>query len=69
MVNTTVTTPGQLDVDIVRNANKRDPALLREQRFLRKLLADDHNAAAFQRFLTEQRLSSHVLVIGQKPLD
>ena len=69
MVNTTVTTPGQLDVDIVRNANKRDPALLREQRFLRKLLADDHNAAAFQRFLTEQRLSSHVWVIGQKPLD
>ncbi len=69
LVDITITTPGQLDVDIVRNAAKRDPALLDEQRFLRNLLADDRNAAAFQRFLVEQRLSSHVWVIGRKPID
>lgn len=64
-----VTTPGQLDVDIVRNAAKRDPALLDGQRFLRNLLTDEQNAAAFQNFLAEQRLSSHVWVIGRKPID
>lgn len=69
LVDVRVTTPGQLDVDIVRNAAKRDPALLDGQRFLRKLLADDRNAAAFQHFLAEQRMSSHVWVIGRKPID
>jgi hypothetical protein len=62
----TVSTPGQLDVDIVRNATNRDPALLGTQRFLRSVLADDEKAVAFQRFLTEQRMSSHIWVIGRK---
>lgn len=64
----TVTTPGQLDVDIVRNAMNRDPRLLENQRFLRKVLEKDDSAAAFQRFLVEQRMSSHVWVIGTKPV-
>lgn len=62
----TVTTPGQLDVDIVRNAVQRNPALLQQQRFLSTLL-EEANAAAFQRFLAEHRLSSHVWLMGRKP--
>ncbi len=67
LVDVMVTTPGQLDVDIVRNAVKRDPSLLKGQRFLENLLADEANATAFQAFLAQQRLSSHVWVIGRKP--
>lgn len=66
LVDIVVTTPGQLDVDIVRNAVQRDPELLNGRRFLGNLLRDDH-AAAFQRFLAEQRMSSHVWVMGRKP--
>ncbi|MDO8463836.1 MAG: class I SAM-dependent methyltransferase [Gallionella sp.] len=69
LVDIIVTTPGQLDVDIVRNAAKREPALLDGQRFLRKLLADDRNASAFQHFLVKQRMSSHIWAIGRKPIN
>jgi hypothetical protein len=69
LVDIMVTTPGQLDVDIVRNASKRDPTLLKGQNFLRNLLTDDHHATAFQHFLIEQRMSSHVWVLGRKPVD
>lgn len=62
-----VSTPGQLDVDIVRNAVSGQPGLLDEHRFLRTLLADEGRATAFQQFLREQRLSSHVWVIGRTP--
>lgn len=67
LADVTVSTPGQLDVDIVRNAAQRDPSLLRGQNFLCELLANDDNSAAFQRFLAERRLSSHVWVLGRKP--
>ena len=67
LVDVMVTTPGQLDVDIVRNAVKRDPGLLKGQRFLRQLLADDQRAESFQQFLVDQRLSSHVWVMGRVP--
>lgn len=69
LVNVQVSTPGQLDVDIVRNALKRNPALLDGQRFLSRLLADDSEAAAFQRFLVDRRMSSHAWVIGRKPME
>jgi SAM-dependent methyltransferase len=69
LVDISVTTPGQLDVDIVRNAAGRDPALLHGQRFLQNLFADDSSAAAFQQYLVEQRKSSHVWVIGRKPAE
>jgi SAM-dependent methyltransferase len=67
LVDVEVTTPGQLDVDIVRNAIRREPHLLDGHRFLRHLLADEGRAAAFQRFLADNRLSSHTWVIGRKP--
>lgn len=66
LIDVLVTTPGQLDVDIVRNAAKKDPTMLRDQRFLRNLLADEANSAAFQQFLAQHRLSSHTWVIGRK---
>lgn len=66
LVDVTVTTPGQLDVDIVRNAFKRDPLFAKEQRFVRTLLADEDRALAFQTFLSERCMSSHVWVMGQR---
>ncbi len=66
LVEVDVSTPGVLDVDIVRNAVRRTPALLNGHRFLRRLLADDDLAAQFQRFLGENRLSSHTWVVGKK---
>lgn len=67
LVEVEVTTPGVLDVDIVRNAVGRTPALLDGQRFLRRLLGNDNLAAEFQRFLGKNQLSSHTWVIGRKP--
>lgn len=67
LVDVTVTTPGQLDVDIVRNMAKRDASVLNGHRFLQNLLASDSSATAFQHFLTEQRMSSHAWVIGRRP--
>jgi SAM-dependent methyltransferase len=67
LVDVLVTTPGQLDVDIVRNAAAKNPQLLADQRFLRNLLSNERTSAAFQRFLVDQRMSSHVWVIGRKP--
>lgn len=67
MFNVMITTPGQLDVDIVRNAMKKDSSLLEGQPFLKKLLADDGHAQAFQIFLSEQCLSSHAWVLARKP--
>ncbi len=61
-----VTTPGQLDVDIVRNALDREPGLLDGHRFLRHVLANEDHAVAFQRFLADNQLSSHTWVIGRK---
>ena len=69
LVDMEVTTRGQLDVDIVRNAFRRDPHLLVVQRFLGNLLIDNKNVDAFQRFLVESKKSSHVWVIGRKPLN
>lgn len=63
-----VSTPGQLDVDIVINALKGNPDLLGQQRFVSTLLSDEVRAAEFQQFLVKQRMSSHVWVIGRAPL-
>lgn len=68
LVDISVITPGQLDVDIIRNAVKADPTLLEGQQFLTNLLKDERKAEAFQMFLTQQKLSSHVWVIGRKQL-
>lgn len=63
-----VATPGQLDVDIVRNAFKRAPDLMTAQRFLRHVLADQDVATNFQDFLAANCLSSHAWVIGRRPM-
>jgi SAM-dependent methyltransferase len=62
-----VTTPGKLDVDIVRNACRQHPELLDGQRFLNRLIQDDQLAKDFQGFLANNRLSSHAWVSGKKP--
>ena len=67
LVDVMITTPGKLDVDIVRNATRRDPGLIYNQRFIQKLIEDDAKAAAFQDFLAANRLSSHAWVLGKVP--
>lgn len=68
LIDVEVSTPGQLDVDIVRNAIKRKPEIMSEQRFLRRIVNDQNIAANFQEFLAANRLSSHAWVIGKKPI-
>lgn len=67
MVDVDVRTPGQLDVDIVRNAMSREPELFDGHRFFRRLIENERSAAAFQNFLADNRLSSHAWTIGRKP--
>ena len=62
-----VTTPGKLDVDIVRNAYKRDPALLAGNQFAQLIISDEARSAVFQDFLASNKLSSHTWIIGRKP--
>jgi len=66
LVDIQVTTPGKLDVDIVRNASLKNPNLLKDNRFLQHMIADESTADAFQKFLSENQLSSHAWVIGKK---
>jgi SAM-dependent methyltransferase len=62
-----VTTPGRLDVDIVRNRLEADPAL-RVPRFARAIAqAPEATRQAFQQFLSEHRLSSHIQCLARKP--
>jgi hypothetical protein len=61
-----VFTPGQLDVDIVRNAAERDPSLLEGHRFLKGVFAREGTPDRFQEFLSENRLSSHAWITGQR---
>jgi 2-polyprenyl-3-methyl-5-hydroxy-6-metoxy-1,4-benzoquinol methylase len=67
--DTEVITPGQLDVDIVRNASAADPTIFAEQRFLRHILSNDRLANEFQKFLVNNQLSSHAWVMGKVPTD
>lgn len=59
-----VTTPGRLDVDILRSQMAAED----RPRFLRTMFArgDDALVARFQQFLAENQLSSHVWVVAQK---
>jgi SAM-dependent methyltransferase len=61
-----VLTPGRLDVDIVKTAVAADPSAV-DDRFLRLLLSRGPEVLdAFQRFLADNRLSSHVWVLARK---
>lgn len=62
----TIKTPGELDVDIVRkeilNGNAKVP------KFIKNICVDEFETKgkAFQNFLKENNLSSHMMVIAQK---
>lgn len=61
-------TPGALDVDIVANALKEDPAAVADP-FLRHLLTNATDAArqSFQEFLAASGLSSHMWLVARRP--
>jgi 2-polyprenyl-3-methyl-5-hydroxy-6-metoxy-1,4-benzoquinol methylase len=63
-----LTTPGELDVDIVANARQDDPDL-RLPRFVDHLLdkRGPDTRADLQRFLVANRLSSHIRVLARNP--
>lgn len=61
-----ISTPGVLDVDIVRNAYRKNPELFDGNRFVHKLIANDSHAARFQEFLSGNCLSSHAWVFAKK---
>lgn len=62
-----VTTPGELDVDIVRNALRDRPDDVRD-RFAREIAsADDATRQAFQQFLKMHRRSSHLRCLLRRP--
>lgn len=61
-----LSTPGELDVDIVANALKENAALP-VSRFARSVAtADEGTRAAFQSFLRSHRLSSHIRVVARR---
>lgn len=66
LVDVDVSTPGVLDVDIVRNALEGDRDLRARHRIASTLTAEPVGSA-FQSFLSENRLSSHAWVIGMTP--
>ena len=68
LVDVEISTPGQLDVDIVRNVSESDSSLLVGQRFIKSLVENDVTASMFQSFLSENCLSSHAWVLGKNPI-
>jgi len=63
-----LSTPGQLDVELVQHALQADPSIS-VPGFVRYLLheRDALAHADFQAFLQKHRLSSHVRVAAKKP--
>ena len=62
-----VSTPGTLDVDIVRNIVQADPGV-EVPAFVRMLVnADEETRQSFQTFLVTQRMSSHVRCLLRRP--
>ncbi len=64
-----LSTPGQLDLQLVKHASEQDPSI-RLSHFVRYLLEqrDSLAHADFQAFLQKHRLSSHVRVAARKPV-
>jgi SAM-dependent methyltransferase len=63
-----ILTPGKLDADIVRNQIIKGVFSVDEQPFLKRILIDEWERLAepFQRFLSENLLSSHMFIVAQK---
>jgi 2-polyprenyl-3-methyl-5-hydroxy-6-metoxy-1,4-benzoquinol methylase len=68
LTDISVTTPGKLDVDIIRNSCLDNIELVNGQRFIKKLIDDSELRDSFQAFLAENTLSSHAWIIGRLPL-
>lgn len=64
-----VMTPGQLDVDLVRRAVETGAWDSRSSPFLHQVLVEegDRLADAFQSFLAEHQLSSHLWLVARRP--
>lgn len=64
-----LTTPGHLDVDIVRNALAERPGLPISGFAGRIAGAPEIERDAFQSFLRGNRMSSHVQIVARRPMD
>ena len=68
LIDVKISTPGKLDVDIVKNFEvSSDESVLQNSRFLRSILESDNKSDKFQDFLASNQLSSHVWVMAKKP--
>ena len=61
-----LTTPGLLDVQLVRHAGERIPANQYFQRYVTSL-SDDKTLERLQAFLQQNNLSSHLRVVARRP--
>ena len=62
---TSISTPGVLDVDIVRNFMKRHPGTLPSNKFIDRVVNDAKLAEGFQKYLSSNLLSSHIWVFAK----
>lgn len=63
-----ISTPGRLDVELVREALMHDRSSLAGQPFLQRVLFDDYDrlAGPFQKFLAEQGLAGSLRVVARR---
>ncbi|MBU1013786.1 MAG: class I SAM-dependent methyltransferase [Bacteroidetes bacterium] len=63
-----VSTPGELDVDLLKNAFIENPEDFSDQQFISKILSSEEEKIRnnFQDFLKKNLLSSHLWIIGRK---
>ena len=61
-----VTTPGKLDVDIVRGAVKKTNSCVDLPPIIQAILSDPEASSDFQDFLSRNRLSSHAWIVASK---
>ena len=63
-----ISTPGELDVDIVRNVALQDPSILKDPGLRHLILeAEDSARHNFQESLKKSRKSSHMWIVAQRP--
>jgi 2-polyprenyl-3-methyl-5-hydroxy-6-metoxy-1,4-benzoquinol methylase len=67
LIEIEISTPGVLDVEIVKKFMDKNNAFEENPRFLNKILADENLANQFQKFLSENQLSSHAWIFAKKP--